>query len=98
MSVKAKFKVTRWESSAYKRRIDEKKPWEDSNIEKVELRTIFMAPVYGNGDPNHENTKFFQATPVGEIKMGVVNQEVWKEFDLEEEYIVTFERAPGKTA
>ena len=30
-----------------------------------ELNTVKMSPVYGNGDPNHENTKFWQASPSG---------------------------------
>lgn len=27
------------------------------------MRTVHMQPVYGNGDPNHENTKFWEASP-----------------------------------
>lgn len=93
MSVKAKFKFVRYESSAHKKKIDEKGPWVPENLEKQELRTLVFQTVYGNGDPNHENTKFFNATPTGELKMGVVNQEVWKFFDLDEEYILTFDKA-----
>ncbi len=57
------------------------------------MRTLILQPVYGNGDPNHENTKFWQASPSGEIRLGVVNQDAWKHFVLEEEYIITFEKA-----
>ncbi len=29
----------------------------------AEMRTVHMRPVYGSGDPNHENTKFWDASP-----------------------------------
>lgn len=93
MSVKAKFKYVRYEASSHKKKIDEKGPWVDSNLQKEELRTLIFQPVYGNSDPEHENTKFFNATPSGEIKLGTVNPEAWKFFDLDEEYLLTFEKA-----
>jgi hypothetical protein len=95
MSVKAKFKVSRWETSGYKYKIDPKGPWVPENVKTVEQRTIFMEPVYSNrdGSQNEENKKFFAATPSGEIKMGVVNQEAWPYFELDTEYYVTFEKA-----
>lgn len=52
-----------------------------------------MQPVYGNGNPNHENTKFWKASPSGEIKLGTVNKDVWPHFELDAEYYVTFEKA-----
>lgn len=93
MSVKAKFKFVRYEASAYKRKKDEKGAWVPENLETVELKTLMFQPVYGNGDPNHENTKFFNATPVGEIKLGTVNPEAAAYFKLDSEYILTFEEA-----
>lgn len=93
MSVNAKFKFVRYEASAHKRKINEKGPWEPDNLETLELKTLFFQPVYGNGDANHENTKFFNATPTGEIKLGVVNPEASAYFKLGHEYILTFEEA-----
>lgn len=93
MSVRAKFKVSRWESTLYKGKIDEKLPWTPENVETKEMRTIYLQPVYGNGDPNHENTKFWKASPSGEIKLGTVNQDVWPQFELDAEYYINFTKA-----
>lgn len=93
MSVKAKFKVERFEITQYKRKIDEKLPWDNANVETMEMRTIIMQPVYGNGDPNHENTKFWRASPSGELRLGTVNQDVWPSFELGKEYYLTFVKA-----
>ncbi len=35
-----------------------------------EVRTVIMSPVYGGGDPGHENTKFWRATPSGRLELG----------------------------
>lgn len=95
MSVKAKFKVSRWEVSGYKSKIDSTKPWVPENVKTEEQRTIFMQPVYANRDgvQNEENKQFFAYTPTGEIKLGVVNQAAWPYFELDTEYYVTFEKA-----
>lgn len=93
MSVKAKFKVERFEITQYKRKIDEKGPWQGDNVETLEMRTIIMNPVYGNGDPEHENTQFWKASPSGELRLGCVNKEVWPQFELGKEYYLTFEKA-----
>lgn len=37
------------------------------------IRTVIAAPVYGNRDPNHENSKFWAATPSGKLELGTVN-------------------------
>ena len=37
---------------------------------------IILRAVYGNNDPEHENTKFFKWTPSGLIDIGVVSPEV----------------------
>lgn len=93
MSVKAKFYVEKFESTLFKRKVDESKSWTDDNVETMEQRTIIMRPVYGNGDPNHENTKFWKASPTGELRLGTVNKEVWPQFELGKEYYLTFEKA-----
>lgn len=53
-----------------------------------------MAPVYGNGDPNHENTRFWQASLSGTLELGVINPEAWSEFHLGREYYIDFLEAP----
>lgn len=79
--VRAKFLFTRYETSLHN--TDAKKPPE-------ELRTLYFAPVCGNGDPNHENTKFFKWSPSGEIRLGTVNRSVWEYMTLGAEYYVDF--------
>lgn len=89
MTVRAKFKVTRIERS-----MGSKQQGTDENGRPLyslhEMQTITLSPVYGNGDPNHENTKFWAASPSGEIKLGTVNQAAWEQFILDREYYVDF--------
>lgn len=88
MSVRAKFKVrsiTRDESSVPAR--NEKGEF---TYVQGEVRTVILSPVYGNGDPNHENTKFWQASPSGEIKLGCANLAAAEAFELGKEYYVDF--------
>ena len=58
--------------------------------EQVELRTLRFAPVYANNDPAHENSKFWRASPSGEVKLGTVNPEAWSKFVLGKEYYLDF--------
>ena len=93
MPVIAKFKVNRFESHQENRRKDATKGFEMENLETVEVRTVVLNPVYGKGDPSHENTRFWQYTPSGEIRLGTVNPEAWKYFELGQEYYVEFKKA-----
>jgi hypothetical protein len=93
MSVKAKFKVQRFESSLQNSQIDLNKGWEKENLHEVEMRTVILSPVYGNGDPNHENTKFWHASPMGEVKLGTINPEAWQYFELGKDYYLEFTAA-----
>lgn len=54
------------------------------------MRTLIFQPVYASNDPNHENYKFWKATPSGELRMGTVNKEVWPQFELGREYYLDF--------
>ena len=90
MSVRAKFKVEEVRCSQTTRYIDPKKGYEADNVEKVEMRTIVMSPIYGNGDPNHENTKFWNASPSGKIELGTINPAAWRQFELGKEYYIDF--------
>lgn len=61
--------------------------------DKCELNTVVLAPVYGNDDPNHENSKFWDATPTGGISLGFINPDAAKEFELDKEYYVDITQA-----
>lgn len=56
----------------------------------VEVQTIVLLPVVSGSE---ENKVFYEATPSGEIRLGVVKAEAAAAFQLEGEYYVTFERA-----
>lgn len=79
MSVRAKFKVDAIEATL-------------SNKEKV--YTVKLTPVYGNGDPNHENTKFYKWTPGGSCQLSLINEETAKSFALGSEVYIDFTPAP----
>lgn len=89
MSVRAKFKV-----QSVKRTMGQMPGPKDGggNYQWVptEMWTIEMSPVYGNGDPNHENTKFWQASPSGSLTLGTVNKAAVEQFELEREFYIDF--------
>lgn len=58
--------------------------------EPCEMWTIRMSPVYGNGDPSHENTKFWEASPGGSFEMNCVNAAAVALFDIGKEYYLDF--------
>jgi len=92
MTVRAKFKVIKIERMEGSRQ-DGKDENGRPRYVPAELQTIVLSPVYGNGDPEHENTKFWQASPSGEIKLGTINQAAAAQFDLGAEFYVDFTRA-----
>jgi hypothetical protein len=97
MFVRAKFKYTGYEtslSSTYPHKTPEGKI-DTSRPEVVELRTLKLSPVYGNGDPEHENTKFWQYSPSGSISLGTVNPAAWEQFEMGKEYYIDFTPADG---
>lgn len=77
--VRCKFRVTEIKFTESRRdKLDENgRPVKDEKgynvTEPCELATIEACPVYGNGDPGHENTKFWQASPSGKFQLGCVN-------------------------
>lgn len=95
--VRAKFKIqsiTRTEQTTYPHltadgRVDHQRP-----VVK-EMHTIKASPVYGNGDPNHENTKFWQASPSGSLELGTVNADAVAQLKLGAEMYVDFTPADG---
>lgn len=89
--VRAKFKVisiTRTQSSVPGPIVDGRQTWQEG-----EVSTIEMSPVFGNGDPNHENTKFWHASPSGSFKLGCVNQAAAQQFELGAEYYLDISKA-----
>lgn len=90
--VRAKFKVTsitRTETARQKRDAEGnvvKSEHAHPVYEPTEMRTIRMNPVYGNGDPNHENTKFWEASPNGSFELGCINLAAAEQFELGKEY------------
>lgn len=92
MTVRAKFKVDAIERTQQgKSKIVDGKYVSDGF---VEMQTIKMSPVYGKGDPEHENTKFWAATPSGSLTLGTVNAEASAQFELGAEYYIDFTKAP----
>lgn len=61
--------------------------------EPGETQTVNLSPVYGNGDPAHENTKFYAATPCGSINLSTINKAAGVYFELGQEYYIDFTKA-----
>lgn len=94
MTVRAKFKVDaieRQTHTTYPK--DESGRPDYTRPERNELHTIKMSPVYGNNDPNHENTKFWEASPSGKLELGTVNPAAVAQFELGTEYYIDFTKA-----
>lgn len=54
---------------------------------------ITASPVYSN-DPNHENKKFWDATPAGQFSVTVKNESLLAGFDVGTEFYIALEKAP----
>lgn len=61
--------------------------------EPCEMWTVKLSPVYANNDPQHENSKFWGASPSGSIALGTVNKAAVDQFDLGKEFYVDFHEA-----
>ena len=86
--VRAKFRLDSIERSIQKySEQDESGQWVNH---AREVQTLVLHPVYGNGDPNHENTKFWNASPGGELRLNCVNAQAVAQFELDREYYVDF--------
>ena len=89
--VRAKFVIpTNYEASVYSFLKDPKAGWTPENIQKEETRTYRLLPVYQNNDPQSENSKFWKATPSGEIKLQISNPSAWPFFEGGGEVYVDF--------
>lgn len=88
MAVRAKFRCI-----SVTRSLGSKRAPDGNGYVDCEQRTIKLQPVYGNGNPDHENTKFWNATPSGAIELGVINLEAAEQFEIGAEYYVDFTAA-----
>ena len=62
-----------------------------------EVTSIEMSPVYHNDDPDHENTKFWEASPSGSFKLDCVNPKAVEMFKPGNEYYIDITEAPEAT-
>lgn len=58
--------------------------------EPGEVWGVVMSPVYPGLNPEHENSKFWAATPAGQITFHCVNPAAMEQFVPGEEYYVDF--------
>lgn len=96
MAVRAKFRytgytatlatVSRLDADGYEIKGDDGRPIYD----QTELRSLIFNPVYKNDDPESENSKFWRASPSGEVKLGTVNPQAWSQFEMGKCYYLDF--------
>ncbi len=58
-----------------------------------EMRSVSMSPVYANGDPNHENSRFWAASPSGRFELGTVNLDAAADIKPGKEYYIIVREA-----
>jgi hypothetical protein len=80
-TTRAKFKCDSVTEHMGSKHNPDTKQWEPA-VQK----TISMSPVYGNNDPNHENSKFWAASPSGKFELGVINLAAAEMFKPGKEY------------
>lgn len=89
MQVRAKFKLTKVERTQHLQ-LDGKDEQGRDRYSPTEMHTLVMQPVYHSNDTQHENYKFWKATPSGELKLGTVLPEVAEQFVIGQEYYIDF--------
>lgn len=90
-TTRAKFKCDSITESVGSKQNPETKQWEPCL-----MKSISMSPVYGNGDPNHENSKFWAASPSGQFQLNVINLAAASIFVPGKEYYVDITAAEAK--
>jgi hypothetical protein len=73
--VRAKFKVREITEHAYGSQL---------------MKTIKLEPVLKNNDPESENSRFWAASPNGEIRLGTINMDAAAQFAINAEFYVDF--------
>jgi len=94
MSIRCKFKVqsiTRFNQSGAKRGPNGS-PLKDEHgnyiYEPIAMASVKLHPVSGNSDPNHENSKFWSASPSGSFELNTVNLAAVEQLEIDGEYYV----------
>lgn len=59
----------------------------------IEMRSVVMSPVYHHNDPDHENAKFWAASPGGSFQLNVVNLAAVEDLELGAEYYFDITKA-----
>lgn len=62
---------------------------------KQDMATVKMSPVSANNNPDHENSKFWAASPSGSLMLGTVNMAAVAQLKVGEEYYVDLTHVPG---
>lgn len=93
MTIRCKFKltqITRRTQSIVKRDENGRAVVEHNHqvYEEGEVWDLDMSPVYANGDPNHENSKFWEMTPGGSFNVATVNKAAVESMVLGAEYYI----------
>lgn len=73
--VRAKFKVNEITEHAYGNQL---------------MKTVKLTPVLKDADPDSENSKFWAASPNGEIRLGTLNLDAAAQFKINGEYYIDF--------
>lgn len=90
MTTRAKFVCNSVTEQMGSKQNKDTKTWEPA-IQK----TVKLSPVYGNNDPDHENTKFWEASPSGSFELGVINLPAAAMFVPGKEYYIDISLANG---
>lgn len=53
-----------------------------------EMNTVKMHPVYQGKDPDSENSKFWEYTPVGKLELGSIKKDIGALFEIGKEYYI----------
>jgi hypothetical protein len=85
MTVRAKFQCV-----SVTHLIGSKKNQETGQYEAAAMRSIKLTAVYANNDPNHENSKFWDASPSGTLELQVVNPAAAEMFEAGKSYYLDF--------
>ncbi len=62
------------------------RPYVDANLPTIEMSPVMAVP----GDETHENSRFWKASPGGELRLNIDNPAGAEVFELGREYYVDF--------
>jgi len=89
--VRCKFKI----ESITKHSSSKSEKQEDGNYKSYPVLrySLDANPVYANGDPNHENSKFWEASPGGKFSLSWINPEIATLFEPGDEIYIDIIKA-----